>query len=293
MNSEKVSTHFPKLYDGCVETDELIKVQDELLDLFEDYSNNAHNNQFILTSDIDGIEQRERALNIIPNPDIEDIEFRRDRLMNRYSMLSPFTFPFFKQRLDDIIGENNWSANVDYNNRILYIETSAKNQNWFEELEFTVNYMKPCNLIFINMPLVFASVLLLEQITYGELIRNYRMSHWKLGAKPFVSMGEEGVIKMPNIPSIKSQLLNDTAEFIKTDIIGVLINNTTKITDFNSKQVTDNLVVLQYAVAVEVTNLITNIKLLGDNDVVLSESNVYVPVTQTVINKHTIKVKEG
>ena len=98
---------------------------------------------------------------------------------------------------------------------------------------------------------------------------------------------------MPDTVSIKPQLLHDTAEFIETDVSAVLINNTTKITEFKLRQVTDNSVILEYEIHPAMTSLVTNIKLLKADDSVLSESNVYVPVTQTVLNKHTLRVKEG
>lgn len=293
MNSEKVISYVPRIYEGCVETDELTRVEDDMLNMFESFSDAAGNNQFILTSDLEGIEQREKTLGIVANPATENIEFRRERLLNRYAMTPPFTFRFFKQKLDGIIGPGNWKASVDYANRILYIEASALNQNWYEELEFTINYLKPCNLVFTNVPLISLGVSISEEVSYIELMWNYRMSHWRMGNKPFADRSGGGIIKMPDTASIKPQLLHDTAEFIETDVSAVLINNTTKITEFKLRQVTDNSVILEYEIHPAMTSLVTNIKLLKADDSVLSESNVYVPVTQTVLNKHTLRVKEG
>ena len=41
------------------------------------------------------------------------------------------------------------------------------------------------------------------------------------------------------------------------------------------------------------TSLITNIKLLRADNEILTESDVYVPVSETVLSKHIIRVKEG
>ena len=41
------------------------------------------------------------------------------------------------------------------------------------------------------------------------------------------------------------------------------------------------------------TNLITHIKLMRADDTVLTQSVVYVPVTDTVVCKHSIALKEG
>lgn len=293
MNSEKVISYVPQIYEGCVETDELTRVEDEMLNMFENFSDSAGANQFILTSDIEGIEQREQTLGIVANPATEDIEFRRERLLNRYAMTPPFTLRFLEQKLNGIIGNGNWSASVDYANRVLYIEASALNQNWYEELEFTINYLKPCNLVFTNVPLISLGLSISEEVSYQTLMWNYRMSHWKLGEKSFADRDGGGIIKMADTASIKPQLLNDTAEFIETDVAAVLINDTIQITEFKLRQVTNNSVILEYEIHPAMTSLVTNIKLLKQDDSVLTESNVYVPVTQTVLNKHTLRVKEG
>ena len=98
---------------------------------------------------------------------------------------------------------------------------------------------------------------------------------------------------MANVKSIEQALLNDTADFVASDIASVLLNDTITVSEFRLKQVTDNVVTVEYTVTPEMTNLITNIKLMRVDDTVLTQAAVYVPVTQTVISKHTITVKEG
>ena len=98
---------------------------------------------------------------------------------------------------------------------------------------------------------------------------------------------------MPQIRSAQPELLSDTANFIAEDICAVLINDEIRITDFSLKQAEDNIVTIQYEVFSSQTNLVNNVKLLGPNDKVLTEASVYVPVTQTIVSKHLITVKEG
>lgn len=98
---------------------------------------------------------------------------------------------------------------------------------------------------------------------------------------------------MPEVKSIQSALLGDTAGFVTEDVAAVLINDTVKVTEFKLKQVTGNAATIEYSVTSEMTNLITNIKLLNADDAVLTQATVYVPVTQTVVSKHIITVREG
>jgi len=309
MNSEKIKSHVPRVYQGCVEIDEISRVEDELLDMFEEFSVLASVNQFILTSTSECIEQREKSLNIVTNPitvrqgwvapgqyqetEEPDIEFRRQRLLSRYAMTPPFTLRLLKQKLDEIIGPGQWLTLVDYNRNILYIETAAFNQNWYEELEFTINYMKPCNLVFTSKPLISLSLAMSESISYQVVAWNYRMSRWRLREKPFSSRGDEVIIKMVGTPSITAQLLHDIAQSVNTNVASVLINNTIPLTTFSLRQVTESSLILEYAINPGMTNLITNIKLLKHNAAILTESSVYVPVTQMVLAKHTLTIREG
>ena len=98
---------------------------------------------------------------------------------------------------------------------------------------------------------------------------------------------------MPDIKSIQQALLNDTANFVSGDIASVLINDSVVITEFRLNQVSDNIVSIEYDVSPAMTTLITDIKLRKADDTVLTQSSVYVPVTQDIISKHIITVKEG
>ena len=98
---------------------------------------------------------------------------------------------------------------------------------------------------------------------------------------------------MAQTSSITPTLLNSTANFVASQIGKVLLNGTVSITTFKTKKVTDNTVSVEYEVTPSMVDVITNIKLMKQDGTVLTESVVYVPVTQIVISKHIITVKEG
>ena len=98
---------------------------------------------------------------------------------------------------------------------------------------------------------------------------------------------------MDKTRSVSNSLLNDTASFVASDISAVLINDSIKISEFKTKQASDNVVCVEYMVHPDMINLVTDIKLLNADDTVLTHIPVYVPVTQTVVGKHLITVKES
>lgn len=293
MFNRPLSSFLPTVYDGIVEMDDIMSAEEHEMGIARRELYSAFSNTFVLTADESGVIMFEKMLNIIANPQIEDLEFRRQRLINRLSMSPPFTFRFLKQRLDEIIGEGGWKAYIDHDNYTLYVESSATNQSWYSEMEFTISRLKPCNMVFINVPFTAMGINLSEEISYTAMSWKYRLGSWRLGQNPFATIDGGGIVKMPGLKSVQPALLNGAASFVADDIAAVLINDSVKVSDFRLKQVDDNVVSIEYEVVPNMTNLITNIKLLRADDTVLTQSAVYVPVTQTVVSKHIITVKEG
>ena len=318
MFDRQLNSYVPSYYRKVDEMDALMEVEQSIVDEYQVNMLRAFQNTFVLTADILGIELFETMFSIVANPSTEDLEFRRQRILNRMTTSPPFTLRFLKQKLDAIIGEGRWKVTVDYANYTLYIEASAVNQNWYTELEFTINQIKPCNIVFINRPRTDLSLSMTEEISYKTMKWNYILGSWLLGRLPFATVeGAEviewyyklgqwplgknpfalteggNIIKMATTPSIQDALLQDTAGFVVTDIAAVLINDETKITNFTIKYASGRFVTLEYQVTSAMTSVVTNIKLLKSDDTVLTDSNVYVPVTNTILSRHSIEVKEG
>lgn len=292
-DSRKASSYVPQIYKGFTEMEDLIAVEDNILDEAENEKKNLEDNQYVLTANEYGIEQYEDMLDIIPNPAVETLQFRRDRIINRLSMTPPFTFRFLKKKLDEIIGVGKWKAYIDFSTYTLYVESSANNQIWFEEILITMTNLKPANIVFINQPLITQGLVMSEEISYSTMQYNYVLGvSWVLGAKPFLSYIDKGAIKLSNVSSLQPGLFNDVADFTASDIASVLLNDSIVISSFVTKQASANLVDIEYNVSTSQVQSITNIKLKNSYGDILSEAVVYVPLLEDVLMKHTITVKE-
>lgn len=249
-------------------------------------------NFFFQTMDLSGVEMWEKIFNIVPNPQTEDLDFRRYRVLNRITTKPPFTLGFLYQKLDELIGPGLWEVNVDYPNYTLYIESSAQNQNYANEVAFTINKIKPAHIVYVNTPFIQSGLLLSEQI--DRLIRtyNYKLGSWALGQLPFATDGENEVVKLPETPSIQEALLGDVADFVSGDVASARINGTISITAL-TKSVNANILTITYTVASSQTTEITSVELLDVDGNVLTSSQVYVPVGDSIVMKHTIPVNEG
>ena len=290
-----IKQYLPNIYDAILEFEGLIASENTLFDNLDTETKRVRDNQYVLTAGIDGIIAYEKMLNIVPKPATETIEFRRQRIINRLSMVPPFTLRFLKQRLDEIIGVGRYTASIDYPNYTLYVESSAENQEWFHEILVTITKLKPANIIFINRPLVYEEIRAGESINLTQVNFNYRLgSTWILGLKPFTSLDDMGVIKMATAPSIKQDLLNRMATFAASDIADVRINGLFMVPVIITKAAVNNLVTVEYEIS-ETDGIpeITQIELLDSVGTVLADSTVYVPVLERVLLKHNILIKEG
>lgn len=293
MNNLK--DYLPDIYEGIAEIDSIMDIEQELLEGAEDEVISIKNNQFVLTSDLQGVAQFEKQLGIIPNLVTEDIEFRKDRIINRLSTKPPFTYAYLKEKLNELIGVGKYTTFLDTENYTLYVESSAKNQIWAHEITVTLNAIKPVNIVYINQPLITDSIEISEEMSYNQIVYNYKLgTTWVLGAKPFVSQEYKGVIKLPEALSVQQNFLNGLSLGANNMVASVLINDTLSIDVFETKQVNSNVITLEYIVETGLgIEAVTNVKLLDDLGNVLTNAIVYVPLVSDAVMKHKITIKEG
>lgn len=291
----KMKRYFPRFYDGYVEIDAIIDTEDKAFEEIGVNFRRAINNQFIKLADETGISAYEVLFDVIADPSTETLEGRRDRLLNRVSVIPYYTTIFLRNRLDSLIGAGLYNLIIDYDNYTLYLESAAKNQLYYNEIAVLMSNIKPCNIVFINMPLVLQQIFVSEQVNVSKLTYNYVLGgQWKLGEKPFISYEDKGIIKGRSTNSMSSLMEAKYRQFTLSEITSVLINNTIRITTFLTKEEVNGEAIIEYIVPQQEQNIeVTNIKLLNKDGLICFESPVYVPVYEDTIMKHNIIIKEG
>ena len=282
----------PPWYREILDYQQMCQTEQAQFALLAQELNTVADNFFFQTMDADTVAAWEQVFSIIPDPASETLEFRRDRLLNRISTRPPFTLGFLYQKLDELIGPGQWTVNVDYPNYTLYIESSALDQQYATEVAFTINHVKPAHIVYINTPFVRTGMLLSETISVSQRTFNYHLGSWALGVLPFASEQEQGVVKMPETPSIQPALLEDVANFASSDIASARINGTVSITSL-TKSVSGSTLTVTYTVTQAQAWEITQAELLDADGNVRRSSAVYVPVGGSTIMKHIIPVAEG
>lgn len=298
--SVDIGKYLPLVYKDVEEIQQIVDTENKNFNVAEDELNTLLDNQFIMTSNERAISYRENELGIMANPSVETLDFRRIRLMNRISMQPPFTTKFLRERLDELIGVGKYTLTIDYDNYTIYIESVAENQVYAHEVAVTLTRIKPANMVYVNLPTISDLMLVNEEVSTATLVYNYRLGvTWNLGQKPFLSYSDEVIKKMASVPSIANTGLLNAAKGIADNIKTVLINGgQATITDFISVGATvENnvgVVTLSYQVTPDSgIDTIHTINILDKASTNMFASNLYVPVEQSVIMKHTIRIKEG
>lgn len=288
----QICKYLPTWYKPVEEYQQICQTETAQLETLAAAIHAVKENFYFQTMNLSGVEMWEDVLHIIPNPSMEDLDFRRARVLNRITTKPPFTLGFLYQKLDELIGPGEWTVTVDYANYTLYIESAAQNFNYSTEVAFTVNRIKPAHIVFVSSPFIKSGLLLSETISHGLRTYNYHMASWQLGLLPFATDTDLGVVKMPETPSIQEALLNGTAGFVMGDIASARINGTTAVSAISKSQ-EGSTVTITYTVTEAMASSVTQVELLDSEGNALTSSTVYIPVSGSVLMKHTIPVAEG
>lgn len=282
----------PPWYREILDYQQICQTEREQMEALADSIQAVADNMFFQTMDEASIYLWEQILNIVPNPQTETLGFRQARVISRLSSRPPFTIWFLYQKLDELIGPGRWSVNMDYPNYTLYIKSAAQNQSYATEVAFTVNRIKPAHIVYVNTPYVESGILLSESISLTQRNFNYLLGQWSLGELPFSTDIQQGVIKLPDTPSIQPRLLTGVANFVSGDVASALINGTIPISEI-TKTVSGSTLTVQYTVLAGDITEISTVALLDADGNQLTSSTVYVPVSGATLLEHTIPVSEG
>lgn len=282
----------PHWYREILDYQEICQTEEAQLDALAAEITGVADNFFFQTMDAAAVSQWEQIFGIVPNLSTEDLSFRRARLLNRISTRPPYTLGFLYQKLDELIGPGAWQVTMDYPNYTLYVESSAQDQQYATEVAYTIGHIKPAHIVYINRPFLQDALFLSETVSYSSQAFNYKLGLWQLGLRPFVTDQIGEVVKMPSVKSIQNALLTGTANFVSSDVAKARVNGSIVI--FNlTKSVSGSTFTVTYPVLATQTTEVTQVELLDSSNAVLTSSQVYVPVTDSVVMRHSIPVSEG
>lgn len=194
--SDEIRKHWPSFLLGIIDFVKLAEGQEPELGDVREKIDRLLDDQFVLTSSAEGIKRRESMLGIQAEPATEPIEFRRQRILNRYQLKPPFSIHFLQQQLDMLVGPGMTIVSHDVEKHLLMVTANIDKASVFKEVQHTIETIKPANMVYQQNTALEGAIELKGYISTKEINWNYKMDEsWKLGEKPFVTYGTEVPIK--------------------------------------------------------------------------------------------------
>nr|DAS58304.1 MAG TPA: tail protein [Caudoviricetes sp.] len=297
MISRKVdlAKYVPRYYNGILEIDTIIDTENKEFEEMGIMFRKAICNQFIALADEDGIYAYEVVFGIESNPATETLEGRRQRLLNRASVVPYYTTMFLRSRLDEMIGAGNYTLTIDYDTYTMTLESSAENQFWYNEVHIFVENIKPCNIVFVNKSVLWHTFDFTHEVYKSALTYNYVLNGtWILGEKPFISFDDFSMIKGVGDKSMSILMGSKLRQFTLDEVKKARINYEIEITDFETKTNGAHEAILEYIIpAQEEEMAIMRIQLLDENDQILFDTPCYALHQNDEIMKHVFKISEN
>lgn len=187
--------YLPEIYHDVIDFVELTETETLEVISVETAVQRLLNDQFVDTASESSIRRREKILGIQADPSTETLDFRRKRLINRYSTKPPFTIRYLQRQLDNLVGAGLTIVSVDVQNFTLTVTANINDASVFKEVEHTVKVIKPANIIYQQQTSLEDVIEFQERISKRNILWNYKLGSWKLGEKPFANLGAEVIIK--------------------------------------------------------------------------------------------------
>ena len=142
----KVSDLIPNLYNNNLEMNNIIYSEEDELENLKQNIENRFIDTFASKATEKGIQNYENIFDIKANPYTEDLNFRRERIMNRLVSSIPYSIDYLIRRLNVILGEGKWEYIMDYANYTLTISALTPGKNWYNEAIEFINKIIPVNI---------------------------------------------------------------------------------------------------------------------------------------------------
>lgn len=163
VEQENLKELIPDYYKNIYEMDKLEESERWLFENVRMNTQRVQENATIMLCDEPSLRLYEDMLRIVADPISESMEFRRLRVINRINSRPPFTLKFLIEKLNDIFGANNYELRIDYDHYTLYIESAVSSFSWYQEVNHTLNTIKPTNIVYVQVPLLSENIRILEK----------------------------------------------------------------------------------------------------------------------------------
>ena len=134
----------PSWYEGVVETDLLMEIEDDLFEELRLQIEKVQANQYVSTADSKTIRLYEEMLGITPEPE-DTLEIRRFRVLTRMTSQVPYTEKYLKELLSSF--GDPAELTIFYDEYRLLVEMNFEKIGQISEIEYLFRSIVPANMV--------------------------------------------------------------------------------------------------------------------------------------------------
>ncbi len=170
-----ILSYLPPVLHEIKELVELANVENPTLEDLWQRIEDALNNQFVVTSNIEGASRYEKMLRL-KVPATDTLETRQFRILTRYQEQAPYTYPVLKRLLDGLLGVGQYELTRNVAEKWIKVKLELTVKRQFEAVEIMLERITPQNML-LTVELRYNQHSLLRNLTHGQM-RTY--THYKL-----------------------------------------------------------------------------------------------------------------
>jgi hypothetical protein len=137
----------PKIYEDIIEMLALLDAESRQFSILDAEILKVKNNQYVSTADETGIKLFEQILGITADTDADSLEFRKQRVINRFSTTESPTAKSLRNQLDILLGKNNYEIDFVYSDYQINLITHIGVRGGVEELLKTLVIIVSANIL--------------------------------------------------------------------------------------------------------------------------------------------------
>lgn len=187
--SHKLLKYLPNYYKQFPEIQALMNSEGNEIDKLKTALKWILDNQFVATS-TETLKKRENELGI-DSLGGESLDFRRLRIINRYSTRPPFTMKFLEEQISAMAEGRQVKVVPVAGEYKVKISMPAKDADIITEIDRTINVYLPANILCQIGVVDENSVYLIENATVNEYDRYTILGYWSLGNTKFGTLVNE------------------------------------------------------------------------------------------------------
>ncbi len=136
---------WPPIMQELKEFQKIAEIEEPFFEQLKQEIQNIVDDQFIQIATEKGIHRRERLLGITPSR-LDDLEYRRFRVLVRWNDRLPYTYRTLKNKLDQIF-KDNYKLEILHDQYLLIIEVNTFNWQIYSDIVDEIRKMAPANMV--------------------------------------------------------------------------------------------------------------------------------------------------